>query len=240
MLRSDSIACSVRGEMTVRGRSHVIVNMAVSVDGRINSRTRERFALGSEHDRRLMDVLRERADAVLIGAGTVRHDGHPMLLRYPDLVAKRTRRGASAHPVNVVLSGDLDLPLKPFFQGDATKRIIFTTKRASAARVKKFERVAEVIVLPGKEPSPARVVAELGKRGLKKLILEGGGGVHFPFAKAGLVDEWYITITPRLIGGIGAPSFLDGEGFVKADHIQLKLVSLRRVKDELFLRYKKK
>ena len=226
--------------MTVRGRSHIIVNMAVSVDGRINSRTRERFALGSEHDRRLMDVLRERADAVLIGAGTVRHDGHPMLLRYPDLVAKRKRRGESAHPVNVVLSGDLDLPVKRFFAGDATKRIIFTTRRATAARIRKFQRVAEVVVLPGKHPSAPRVVEELHKRGLKRLILEGGGEVHFPFAKAGLVDEWYITITPRLIGGRNSPSFLDGEGFVKKNHIQLKLVSLRRVKDELFLRYKKK
>ena len=226
--------------MTVRGRSHVIVNMAVSVDGRINSRTRERFALGSEHDRRLMDVLRERADAVLIGAGTVRHDGHPMLLRYPDLVAKRKRRGESAHPVNVVLSGDLDLPVQRFFAGDATRRIIFTTRRATAARIRKFQRVAEVVVLPGKHPSAPRVVEELHKRGLKRLILEGGGEVHFPFAKAGLVDEWYITITPRLIGGRNSPSFLDGEGFVKKNHIQLKLVSLRRVKDELFLRYKKK
>jgi len=226
--------------MTVRGRSHIIVNMAVSVDGRINSRTRERFALGSEHDRRLMDVLRERADAVLIGAGTVRHDGHPMLLRYPDLVAKRKRRGESAHPVNVVLSGDLDLPVQRFFAGDATRRIIFTTRRATAARIRKFQRVAEVVVLPGKHPSAPRVVEELHKRGLKRLILEGGGEVHFPFAKAGLVDEWYITITPRLIGGRNSPSFLDGEGFVKKNHIQLKLVSLRRVKDELFLRYKKK
>jgi riboflavin-specific deaminase-like protein len=226
--------------LSVRGSSHVIVNMAVSVDGRINTRTRERFALGSEHDRRLMDVLRERADAVMIGAGTVRHDGHPMLLRYPDLVAKRTRRGASPHPVNVVLSGDLDLPVRRFFAGDATRRIIFTTRHASVARIKKFERVAEVIVLPGKEPSPVRVVEELRKRGLKKLILEGGGGVHFPFAKADLVDEWYITITPRLIGGKDAPSFLDGEGFLKKDHVQLKLVSLKRIGDELFLRYKKR
>ena len=225
--------------MTRRGRSHIAVNMAVSVDGRINSRTRERFALGSEHDRRLMDVLRERADAVLIGAGTVRHDGHPMLLRYPDLVAKRVRRGASPHPVNVVLSGDLNLPLKPFFAGDATKRIVFTTRRAGAARIRRFEKVAQVVVLAGKEPGAARVVEELRKRGLKKLILEGGGEVHFAFAKAGLVDEWYVTITPRLIGGRGAPSFLDGEGFLKRDHIKLKLVSSRRVGDELFLRYRK-
>ncbi|HKW15546.1 MAG TPA: dihydrofolate reductase family protein, partial [Candidatus Krumholzibacteria bacterium] len=220
--------------------SHVIVNMAVSVDGRINTRTRERFALGSETDRRLMDVLRERADAVLIGSGTVRYDGHPMLLRYPDLVAKRIRRGEPAHPANVVLSGDLDLPLRPFFVGGKTKRIIFTTRRAGAAQVRRFEKVAEVIVLPGKEPSPERVIEELRKRDLNKLILEGGGGVHFPFAKAGLVDEWYVTITPRLIGGRGAPSFLDGEGFLKRDHIQLKLVSSRRIGDELFLRYRRK
>ena len=226
--------------MSARGRSHVIVNMAVSVDGRINTRKRERFALGSEHDRRLMDELRERSDAVIIGAGTVRHDGHPMLLRYPDLVAKRTRRGASPHPVNVVLSSDLDLPLRPFFVGDTIRRIVFTTRRASAARLRRFEKVADVIVLAGKEPSPARVVNELRRRGVTKLILEGGGEVHFAFAKAGLVDEWYITVTPRLIGGRNAPSFLDGEGFLKSDHIELKLVSEKRVGDELFLRYKKR
>jgi 5-amino-6-(5-phosphoribosylamino)uracil reductase len=226
--------------MNARGRSHVIVNMAVSVDGRINTRDRERFALGSEHDRRLMDELRERADAVIIGAGTVRHDGHPMLLRYPDLVAKRVKRKRPAHPVNVVLSGNLDIPLRPFFSGQATKRIIFTTRRARATRIARLKPLAEVVVLPGKDPSPARVIGELRKRGLEKLILEGGGEVHFAFAKAGLVDEWYITITPRLIGGRKAPSFLDGEGFLKSDHIELKLVSEKRVGDELFLRYRKK
>jgi 5-amino-6-(5-phosphoribosylamino)uracil reductase len=226
--------------MTARGRSHVIVNMAISVDGRINTRTRERFSLGSEHDRRLMDVLRERSDAVIIGAGTVRHDGHPMLLRYDDLRAHRVARGRTPHPANVVMSGDLDLPMRPFFATDGTKRIVFTTRRASAARIKRFERVAEVVVLPGKEPAPGRVVGALRERGLKRLIVEGGGEVHFAFAKAGLVDEWYVTVTPRLIGGKSAPSFLDGAGFLKRDHIQLRLVSERRIGDELFLHYKRK
>ena len=226
--------------MTARGRSHVIVNMAISVDGRINTRTRERFSLGSEHDRRLMDVLRERSDAVIIGAGTVRHDGHPMLLRYDDLRAHRVARGRTPHPVNVVLSGDLDLPLRPFFATDETRRIVFTTRRASAARIKRFERVADIVVLPGKEPAPGRVVDALRERGLKRLIVEGGGEVHFAFAKAGLVDEWYVTVTPRLIGGRSAPSFLDGAGFLKRDHIQLRLASQRRIGDELFLHYKRK
>lgn len=225
--------------MTTGGRSHIIVNMAISVDGRINSRRRERFALGSEHDRRLMDVLRERADAVIVGAGTIRHDGHPMLLRYEDLRARRVARGKSPHPLNVVLTRDLDLPLRqPFFESTETKRMVFTTRRAPVARVRRFERVADVVVLPGTSPSPARVASELRKRGCKRLILEGGGEVHFAFAKAGLIDEWYVTLTPRLIGGKTAPSFLDGDGFLKSDHLKLRLVSQRRVGDEIFLRYR--
>lgn len=226
--------------MTARGRSHIIVNMAISLDGRINTRQRERFALGSEHDRRLMDVLRERADAVLIGAGTVRHDGHPMLIRYSDLVEKRVARKRPPHPVNVVLSSDLDLPLRPFFAGDQTQRIVFTTRRATKSRIQRFARVAEVVALPGRTPSPLRVVDELRARGLRRLILEGGGEVHFAFLNAGLVDEWYVTLTPRLIGGKSAPSFLDGLGFLKKDHIPLRLVSQRRVGDEIFLRYRRR
>ncbi|HET6349053.1 MAG TPA: dihydrofolate reductase family protein [Candidatus Krumholzibacteria bacterium] len=226
--------------MAPAARSHILVNMALSVDGRINTRAREHFALGSENDRRLMDELRERSDAVIVGAGTVRHDGHPMRLRYADLRARREARGRGPHPVNVVLSGNLDLPFTPFFTATDTQRIVFTTRRASAARLRRFERAADVIVLPGKEPSPARVVTELGKRGLRRLLLEGGGEVHFAFAKAGLVDEWYVTLTPRLIGGRTAPSFLDGDGFLKRNHIELKLVSQRHIGDEIFLHYRRR
>lgn len=226
--------------MASRDRNRIVVNMAVSVDGRINSRRRERFSLGSKRDRRLMDELRSASDAVIIGAGTVRHDGHPMMIRYPDLRAMRVSRGWSPHPVNVVLSSDLNLPLRPFFSRDDIRRIIFTTKLAPKTRVSRFEAVAEVIVLPGKTPSPARIVAELNKRGLRSLVLEGGGEVHFSFARAGLIDDWYVTLTPRLIGGRDAPSYLDGQGFLRNDHIELKLVSEDRVGDELFLHYQKR
>jgi riboflavin biosynthesis pyrimidine reductase len=81
-------------------------------------------------------------------------------------------------------------------------------------------------------------VAQLHARGLRGLLLEGGGEIHFAFAEAGLVDRLYVTITPRLIGGMGAPSLLDGKGFLKNDHRHLKLESLRREGDEVFLRYR--
>jgi len=225
--------------MTRRRRTTVTVNMAISVDGRINTRRREPFALGSEHDRRLMDVLRARADAVIVGAGTVRHDGHPMVIRYADLRAQRVALGLSPHPVNVVLSRRLDLPLRrKFFAVAHAQRIVVTTRLAPAASVRRLASAAEVIVLPSNTLAPARVVEALAARGLCRLLLEGGGEVHFAFAKAGIVDQWYVTVTPRLIGGTGAPSFLDGTGFLKRDHLQLELVSQRRVGDEIFLRYR--
>jgi riboflavin-specific deaminase-like protein len=213
--------------------------MAVSVDGRITTRTREHVALGSERDRRLMDELRTRADAIVVGAGTIRHDGYPMRIRYQDLRERRAARRLPVHPVNVVLSRALDLPLKSkFFASKDTRRIVFTTNRAPAARVRRFSAVAEVVVLPGHTLAPERVLGELRKRGYRRVLLEGGGEVHFAFAKAGLVGEVYVTVTPRLIGGKHAPSLLDGAGFLWKDHVRLRLVSARRAGEEVFLRYR--
>jgi 5-amino-6-(5-phosphoribosylamino)uracil reductase len=213
--------------------------MAVSVDGRITTRTREHVALGSERDRRLMDELRTRADAVVVGAGTIRHDGYPMRIRYQDLRERRAARRLPVHPVNVVLSRALNLPIRSrFFASKDTRRIVFTTTAAPKARVRAFERVAEVVVLPGLVLSPVRVLSELRARGLRRVLLEGGGEVHFAFAKAGLVGEVYVTVTPRLIGGEHAPSLLDGEGFLWKEHVRLRLVSARRAGEEVFLRYR--
>ena len=217
----------------------VTVNFAVSVDGRITTRTREHVALAGENDRRLMDELRVHADAVIVGAGTVRHDGHPMRLRYDDLRKKRIAKRLPIDPVNVVLSRSLDLsPRSRFFAANDIDRIIFTTSRAPETRVQEFSDVAEVVVLPGSDIDPKRVMTELRRRGLKRVLLEGGGEVHFSFAKAGLVGDLFVTVTPRLIGGKEAPSLLDGEGFLWKDHLALKLVSSRRVGEEIFLHYR--
>jgi len=229
------LAKSPRSRVSRKG----IVNMAVSVDGRITTRAREHVGIGSEYDRRLMDELRVDADAVIIGAGTVRHDGRPMVIRYHDLRAKHARRRRGPHPVNVVLSRALDLPMRSrFFASKETRRIVFTTGAAPAARVARFRRVAEVVVLPGRSLSPRLVMAALARRGLRRVLLEGGGEVHFAFAKAGLVGEIYLTVTPRLIGGKEAPSLLDGEGFLWEDHVHLRLVSAKRVGEEVYLHYR--
>lgn len=219
-------------------RPHVSVNMAVSLDGKISTRKREQITLGTRHDRHLMDVLRARSDAVIVGAGTVRHDGYPVLVRDGVIRRRRVATGRGPHPVNVVLSTALDMPIgRPIFERDGIRRIIYTTTAAPESRIRRFGRVAEVVVLRARSVAPRAVLRDLSGRGMKRVLMEGGGELHFAFAKEHLVDEVYVTLTPRLIGG-DAPSLLDGRGFLKKDHLKLKLVSTRRVEDELFLRYR--
>lgn len=220
-------------------RLHVSVNMAMSLDGRITTRRRERMTLGSKHDRRLMDELRAEADAVIVGAGTVRHDGFPIVVRNEDILQKAAARRPDPHPVNVILSRTLDIPTaRPIFLRKETEKVIFTTSEAPASRVRRLSKVAEVVVLKRRTLSPSVVLEHLRRRGMERVLLEGGGEVHFAFAREHVVDEIYITLTPRLIGGQGAPTILDGRGFLKKDHIRLKLVSCTQVSHEVFLRYR--
>jgi len=223
-------------EYTTRPR--VSVNMAMSLDGKITTYRREDISLGTKHDRRLMDELRADADAVIVGSGTIKHDGFPILIRYEDLEERRVARGWPPHPVNVTMSHSLSLPAnRPFFQHPDTDKIVFTTKAAPASRVKRFSRLADVFVLPRRTLSPTDVLENLRQRGINRVLLEGGGEVHFAFARAGVIDEVYITITPRLIGGATAPTVLDGKGFLAADHLKLRLLSTKRIDDEMFLKY---
>jgi 2,5-diamino-6-(ribosylamino)-4(3H)-pyrimidinone 5'-phosphate reductase len=213
--------------------------MAMSLDGKITTYRRERIAMGTEHDRRLMDELRSNVDAVIVGAGTVKYDGYPVLLRYKDLEAKRTARGRPPHPINVALSRELAIPsTRPFFTHAGTQKIIFTTRAAPVTRVKRFSKLAEVIVLPKRTLLPSDVLNNLHQRKVESVLLEGGGEVHFAFAKEGVVDDVYITITPRLVGGATAPTVLDGKGFLASNHPHLRLVSMKRIGDELFLKYR--
>lgn len=213
--------------------------MAMSADGKISSRRRESFSLGSAHDRELMDVLRARADAVVIGALTLRHDGWAIRVRTATVRAKRIARGQAPHPLNVVLSTALDLPQRcQFFAHAKTEKLVITTRQAPAARVRRFGRLAEVVVLPRRRIRAVDVVRTLEARGVKRLLVEGGGEVNFAFFKEGLVDELYLTVTPKIIGGARAPTPVDGAGFLEATHKRLTLVSSRRRGDEVFLKYR--
>jgi 2,5-diamino-6-(ribosylamino)-4(3H)-pyrimidinone 5'-phosphate reductase len=212
--------------------------MAISADGKISTRKRERMALGSRIDRDMMDRLRSRVDAVIIGAGTLTVDGFPLIVRNSEIRKILSKKRPLPHPVNVILSRKLDIPVRrPIFWYENIQRIIFTTRAAKKERCKRFEKYCEVVVLPTRNYLK-RAMEILFERGMKKVLVEGGGELNYTFFKEKLVDELYLTVTPRIIGGSGAPTLVDGIGFLKDNHVSLELVSSRRLYQEVFLRYR--
>jgi riboflavin-specific deaminase-like protein len=188
----------------------------------------------------MMDRLRARADAILVGAGTVRVDGFPLIVRDKKINKIRNSKNRPSHPVNVILSRTLHIPLRrPIFQHKEVERIIFTTRAAKKERRRHFAECCEVIVLP-KRNFLTRVLDILSERGMSTILVEGGGELNYAFFREALVDELYLTVTPRIIGGGNAPTPVDGCGFVKAEHVRLELVSSRRIGQEVFLHYRVK
>ncbi len=216
-----------------------MINVAMSADGKISTHRRETFSMGSREDRHLMDRLRARADAVIVGSRTVKLDGWAIRVRDARVRRERVAGGRPPHPLNVVVSTRLDLPARcEFFEHPETQRLIVTSRLAPQSRVRRFATHGDVWVAPSTRIRPRVVLRELRARGCKRVLLEGGGELNYSFLEEKLVDEIYITITPRILGGGSAPTPVDGRGFLWTSQVGLALVSARRRGEEVFLRYR--
>ena len=204
----------------------------MSLDGKIATAGRESFVLGSRADIENMLSLRKRAHAIIMGGSTIR-----TYRKYCGLKDREARQ-----PANVVLSSRLESidPSWPFFERPGVRRILFVTGRVPPARRAQFERTSEIIEVRKDRELAPQMIRELGKRGLHRLAVEGGGGVMWEFAKLNLIDEYRVTLTPRILGGTEAPTLVDGKGFNPADSLSLRLKSYVRKGDELYLTYLKR
>ncbi len=212
----------------------------MSLDGKIASARRELPSFPSAADRRMMDRIRARADAVLIGAGTLRAADFPLRIRSKSLQRGRVDSGRSEQPLNILLSRSLDLPLEGrFFGAGDIRRLVVTTRGARASRLRSLAEKAEVLALGRKAIPLPLLMRRLHARGIRELLLEGGGGTNFAFFLEGLVDEVYVTLCPVIIGGAASPTPVDGEGFVPGCFPRFRLASLRREGEEIFLHYRR-
>lgn len=220
-------------------RPYVYVNMAMTVDGKITSAAREYPKFASLRDRERMDRLRAEADALIVGAGTIRADDPKLHVRSAEMREYRATLGKPAGLHRVLVSAGLDVdPHSRFFDrshgGDS---LIATVEDADPLRVAALEGVAEIWRI-GRGRVELRVLLErLLQRGIERLLLEGGGELNWHFFAADLVDEINVTIAPALLGGRDAPTLLEGEGLAMEQQRRLRLVDLRREGDELFCRY---
>ena len=205
--------------------------MISTADGRA-ARDGRSATIGGEADlQRLLD-LRERADAVLIGTGTLRAEGYARLMRSPERRARRLSNGLTEDPLAVILSRRFDVPWDAgLFEAADQPVLIYTS--VDAGEPPPVAAPVEVVRL--EVPGLTEMLADLYARGVRHLLSEGGPTMHGALWAAGVVDELYLTIAPLLTGDADEPNIVEGGRLPEA--AELELVSVERVGSELFLRY---
>lgn len=220
-------------------RPFVSINMASTVDGKITSVRREEPKFTSRLDKKTMDRLRAEADAVLVGAGTLRADDPPLQVRNPEMKAYRASLGKPDGLVNVLVTRSARVdPASRFFRDERARgHIVATVEDAPPENVARLASVARVWTIGRGSVDLPELLRRLKADGIERLLVEGGGDLNWGFVHGDLFDELYVTIAPALLGGRDAPTLCEGDGLAMADRRKLELRSAEVVDGEIFCRY---
>lgn len=203
------------------GRPFVHLKMAVSLDGKIATRTGDSRWITGEGSRARVHELRHKSDAIMVGGGTVRADD-PLLT---DRSGKQRRRPI----VRVIM--DQCLHLSPESQLARTTRdapvLVFTKADSKAPAIAALESSGVEVVNRGHELED--VLKELGKRSIQSVLVEGGATLAGLMLDRGLVNKVTFFLAPMIIGGRDAPSAIGGQGAEKiAEALRLERVQTRQ------------
>ena len=211
-------------------RPHVIFSAAITLDGKLASRTGD-SKLSSKKDKIRVHKLRSKVDAILIGKNTVKIDD-------PLLTVHNIRK---KNPVRIILDSNAIIPTNSRILKTCSKipTIIAVSKKAQKKNLQRLEKFpVQVIVCGNYSVNIKKLLGILKKKGIKNILVEGGGTTNWAFVKENLVDEAMITITPYLVGGITATTLVDGDGFSTiTKSTKLRLKSARRMNNEIVLHY---
>jgi len=214
---------------TVPARPYTIVSCAVSVDGYLDDASADRLILSGPEDLDEVDALRAGADAILVGAGTVRADNPRLLVRDAGRVAAREAAGRPPHPRRVTLTagGDLD-PAARIFAGPGEPLVYATSAAAPAARENLHDKA--VVIDVGAELSLAAILTDLAsERLVATLLVEGGSRILRDLLAADLADELRLAIAPFFVGDERAPRFALPATYPHDQRHPMTLLSVRRV-----------
>ncbi|WP_165969301.1 dihydrofolate reductase family protein [Actinomadura sp. KC06] len=218
-------------------RPYVLLSCAMSADGYIDDASPERLRLSSAADWDRVDAVRAGCDAILVGAGTIRADDPRLLVRSERRREKRAERGLPPDLTKVTLtwSGDLD-PGARFFTTGASPKLVYAPSRTAGGLAARLDGLAEVVDA-GDPLTLATMLGDLAGRGVRRLMVEGGGGVHTLFLTAGVVDELQLVVAPFFIGDPSAPRFVQSGVFPQSPDRPMRLEEVTRIGDLALLRY---
>jgi len=198
-------------------RPYVIINCAMSADGKIASPTGKQLKISCEEDIERMYNLRNESDAVLVGIKTVLNDN-------PKLTVKEKYVENPKQPIRIVLDTYCKTPIDSLVVNNVSKTFIITAEKCS----KIFNDNVEIIRCNKDKYDFINLEEFLEicyKRGIKKLMVEGGGKVIWNFLNSGFVDDFFIYIGPVIIGGKNTPTisgFFDDNKIINLELIEAK------------------
>ncbi len=219
-------------------RPFIFINAAMSADGKIATMERKQTRISGNIDFDRVDEMRATSDAIMVGIGTVLSDNPSLTVKSARRREKRLLQGLDETPARIVVDSMARTPPDAdIFKKGAGKKIIAITELAPKKNVQELSKKAEIIVSGEKMVNLEKLLAELKVRGINQLMVEGGATLNWGLISKGVVDEIYTFIGNIIIGGRSAPTFVDGDGFVK-EFFRLSLISCEKVEEGVLLRWK--
>jgi len=213
-----------------KSNPYVILSAAISIDGKISTRTND-SKLSSKDDSIRLHKLRSKVDAILIGKNTLLQDD-------PLLTVRHTK---GKNPIRIILDskGTISINSKIIKTSNEISTIVAVSKKISKVNLLKLKKLPIEIIVAGENSVNLKLLMKkLSNKKIKTILVEGGGTVNWEFIKNDLFNELIVTLSPYLIGGNDATSFVEGKGFTKISNSpNLKLKSIKRLKNYLVLNY---
>ena len=211
---------------------YVILSAAISIDGKISTKIGD-SKLSSKSDSIRLHKLRSKVDAILIGKNTLLQDDPLLTVRYTK----------GKNPIRIILDSTGSIPTnsRVIKTSNDVQTIIAVSKKISKKNLLRLQKLPVEVIMSGDNSVNLKLLLKkLSSRKIKTILVEGGGTVNWEFIKNNLFNELIITLSPFLIGGTDAISFVEGKGFAKISNSpNLKLKSIKRLKSYLVLNYVK-
>jgi len=213
-------------------KPYIVINCAMSADGKIALPNRKQMRISSKEDIERMYKLRSECDAILVGIETILSDD-------PKLTVKERYVKNPKQPLRVVLDSKGRTPKNALVVDNSANTLIFTTK---GNEKQYYGNHIEVVGCKADNEGHIDIVEALNllyEKGIKKLLIEGGGTVIWSFLKKRLVDDLYVYIGPYVIGGKNTPTMADGEGIRNIEEVlSLRIVDVTRLSSGILVHYK--
>lgn len=213
---------------------YVILNAAMSIDGKISTR-RNDSSFSSTKDWKRVHKLRSSVDGIVVGISTVLEDNPMLNVRY---FSRETRT-----PTRIIIDSKARIPLNSRIVRTSRniQTIIGTTHSAPTRKIKELKKAGVQVLFSGKRKVNIKnLFQQLENLGIKRILVEGGGEINWSVLKIGLADELIVAISPVVVGGRDAKTLVEGEGIANViNGIKMRLSStLINNKNEIVLFYK--